>query len=153
MLLCIIVGGLVAIGNPCQSWVVLSRSFTQRSVMIPQGPTLQTGKQSDYLERHNLIADVTALLIRTARAINIHYMLEQPLSSLLNHYSPIVRATHDAMSTPFEMSAFGGDSPKPLLVRHNCPWMRVAAPTTTQTTNKTKSKNNQPRSSGRCSST
>eukprot|EP00974_Lingulodinium_polyedra_P108434 10496796-Lingulodinium_polyedra.AAC.1 len=73
MLLSTCQNGLLWLGTPCKSWVVLSRSFTQRSLLQPQGPAGGTERQRSYLDEHNTIAVISAMCIRTAAALNIHY--------------------------------------------------------------------------------
>ena len=112
-------GGLIWLGTPCSSWVALSRSFTKRSAFQPEGPPVafRTQAQHDYLEKHNQLANISAFVIRTARALGIDYILEQPVSSLLFQYPPMVQALKDCTSCHIWMSAFGADSPKPLMLK------------------------------------
>eukprot|EP00973_Karenia_brevis_P089021 12346149-Karenia_brevis.AAC.1 len=91
LLLRVASGGYVHFGTPCKSWVTLSRSWTQRSLLRPAGPPASKLKpaQAKYLESHNRIATYTAYLIKTARALGIEFTIEQPTSSLLFSFKDI----------------------------------------------------------------
>ena len=113
--------GWLWLGTPCKSWVALSRSFSRRSMLIPEGPpaSATSARQRLYLDEHNGIAQLTALLFETACLLSIHPVIEQPQSSLLFHYKPVesVLNKFEAMHIAFQMAAFGGSSPKPLIIR------------------------------------
>ena len=51
--------------------------------------------------------------------------LEQPVSSLLFSFGPMVAALKDGISAPFHMGAFGGESPKPLKLVGTAAWLTV----------------------------
>lgn len=55
LLLSVIEDGYLHFGTPCKSWVALSRSFTRRSVLRPQGPSQTQARptQWPYLCQHN----------------------------------------------------------------------------------------------------
>ena len=112
-------GGLLWMGTPCKSWVIMSRSFTQRSLSHPEGPPAhlcKTPRQAKYLKEHNLLADRSALLAKLAYVLNIYYVIEQPQSSILFRYPPLAKVLDETSATAiaFRMGDFGGDSPKPL---------------------------------------
>lgn len=121
--------GLLWLGTPCKSWVALSRSFTHRSLIQPSGPDKHhtSQRQCDYLDGHNSIAELTALFIRSAAALGIYVIVEQPVSSLLFHYEAMLKALAavDAHAISFEMSAFEGESPKPLLLKGTAPCLQT----------------------------
>ena len=121
--------GLLWLGTPCKSWVVLSRSFTHRSLIQPSGPQLEhtSQRQRDYLDGHNSIAEITALFIRSATALGIYAIVEQPVSSLLFHYEAMLKAlaAANARAVSFQMSAFEGESPKPLLLKGTAPCLQT----------------------------
>lgn len=129
MVLRIRLGGLLWLGTPCQSWVALSRSFTQRSQLQVAGPGRQytTAGQQRYLDHHNRIADITALLARTAHELGIFFVIEQPVSSLLFKYEAVFRvlAAARASTVAFTMSTFQGESPKPLLLKGTGPFLQI----------------------------
>lgn len=123
--------GLTWLGTPCKSWVCLSRSFTRRSSLQPAGPpkAYTTGRQFEYLMEHNCIADVCALVIRTVAALNIDFIVEQPMSSLLFSYPAIRDCLKDCggIGINFMMAAFNGESPKPLLLKGSPAYLHVFA--------------------------
>ena len=114
-------------GTPCRSWVALSRSFTKRSGLRPGGPPKSrcTPAQWKYLSLHNHITQVTSYLIKTCVAMEHTITIEQPVSSLLFSYEPMVAALIGTSSVSVRMSAFQGDSPKPLKIVGNAQWLGV----------------------------
>ena len=125
MLLRVARRGYVHFGTPCKSWVALSRSFTKRSGYMPSGPPQGrcSTRQWQYLSLHNKLALITSYLIKTAVALHHVYTVEQPVSSLLFHYEPMVHALLSSTAISVSMSAFQGDSPKPLKIVGNTPWL------------------------------
>ena len=125
-------GGLLWMGTPCKSWVIMSRSYTQRSLARPEGPPphlCKTPKQAKYLQEHNTLADRTALLAQLAYALHIYYVVEQPQSSILFRYQPIAKVLKEtsASTVAFRMANFQGDSPKPLRLQGTGAWMQTFA--------------------------
>lgn len=122
-------GGHVHLGTPCSSWIFLARSQSRRSLLQPQGPPAPQCRPSlqRYLKDHNALADITGSVVRMACALGLTYSVEQPRSSLLWSYPPVLAAlaATTARNIPFFMSAFQGDSPKPLSMRGNAPWLVV----------------------------
>ncbi len=129
MLLRIGVHGLVWLGTPCSSWVCLSRAFTKRTLAMPQGPiqALCTAAQWQYLQTHNEIAYRSALIAKTAHILKIDYIIEQPMSSLLFRFQSVATVIVEtgAKVTSFEMSAFHGESPKPLRLVGTAAYLKV----------------------------
>lgn len=120
-------GGHIHLGTPCKSWVVLSRAYTQRSILRPEGPAVRRSKrQSKYLDEHNGLASLSAKIIRTACIAGITFTIEQPVSSLLFHFPEMLQALAygGAKSISCMMSSFEGDSPKPLSIRGNPEWLQ-----------------------------
>ena len=78
--------GLVWLGTPCKSWVMLSRSWSGRTMARPGGPANASKAQKAYLDEHNAMAEVSSCLVRTAHAVSLRYIVEQPISSLLFSY-------------------------------------------------------------------
>ena len=119
--------GLLWAGTPCKSWVALSRAWTKRSVLQPAGPSnaFTTPAQRAYLDEHNEIATLTAHLLVTAWCMGCYYVLEQPLSFLLFKFPPIAKALAQtgAQGLPMSMAAFGGESPKPLVLKGIGPFL------------------------------
>ncbi len=119
-LFCVRAGGLLWLGTPCKSWVVLSRSFTQRSLLQPAGPVqCRSKRQREYLDQHNCIAERSAFLARTATVLQVFFVIEQPSSSLLANFEPVRVAleTTAAVKASISMCRFGGESKKPLTLR------------------------------------
>ena len=106
--------GFCWLGTPCSSWVSLSRSWSQRTCLSPEGPRHASFKLSKYLKLNNAVAIISALIIRTCKVLHIRHMVEQPRSSLLYRFKPMRLALCDADSCNLAMSSFGGTSPKPL---------------------------------------
>ena len=94
LLLRVAMHGHAHFGTPCKSWVALSRAFTKRSGLLPRGPPKSrcTPALWKYLSLHNHIAQVTSYLIKTCVAMQHTYTVEQPVSSLLFSYEPMVAA-------------------------------------------------------------
>ena len=129
MVLSICAGGVLWMGTPCKSWVALSRSFTRRSLAWPEGPPVHlcTARQKDYLKEHNTLADRTAMLAELVSCLGISYVVEQPQSSILFHYRPLadVLTRTNALTIPFRMCNFRGDSPKPLRLKGTGMWLKT----------------------------
>ena len=103
--------------TPCKSRVALSRSYTHRSAYQPQGPNkghCAKTTQSAYLQLHNRIANITSYLMKLALLLGHTVTLEQPDSSLLFSYGPMVAALKDSIAAPIHMGALGGERPKQL---------------------------------------
>ena len=81
--------------------------------------------QAAYLALHNRIAEISSLVALTATALGLAWIIEQPLSSLLFRFAPIRDAIKNcnAKTINFQMSAFGGDSPKPLRLTGTPSWL------------------------------
>ena len=126
-ILCIKVGGLLWMGTPCCSWVMLSRSSTGRSALRPGGPKRFP---TDFVKRHNSIAEICALLARTAYSCSVYFVFEQPQSSLLYTYPPMQEMLRycQAVSCHLWMGAFGGESAKPLMLKGTAPWLQSTFP-------------------------
>ena len=85
----------------------------------PEGPRKTSREQKEYLNTHNALAIISSHLIRTAHAVSVRYIIEQPMSSLLYSFRPMLRAlaATDAGSCAVPMAAFRGESPKPLILK------------------------------------
>ena len=114
-------GGLVWLGVPCQSWVCLSRSYTSRSSVQPQGPPppFAGQRQREYLARHNKIAERVALVLQTCTLLRLQWVIGQPLSPLRLSYKAIAQEVRKVgvVSVCIRMDNLRGDSPKPLLLK------------------------------------
>ena len=105
------------------------------------------------MDEHNTLAELSALLIKTTKVLCMTFTLEQPCSSLLFQYPSMMKALAwaNASTASCFMSAFGGESPKPLTIKGNPPWLnefslvakalnkKTASPSTRLTTRKTHS--------------
>ena len=120
-ILCTVVEGLLWLGTPCCSWVILSRSSTRRSALLPGGPADCT----DFVATHNCIAELCSLLARTAYACRVYFIFEQPQSSLLYKYRPVQETLSHcgAVTCHVWMGAFDGETPKPLVLKSTAPWL------------------------------
>ena len=126
--LSIMIEGWCWLGTPCSSWIILSRSFTQRSIVQPSGPTTwKSRKQHDYVKKHNDIATISALVYKTCVILGIAVAVEQPRSSLLWRFPPVKEALEMAPlhTIPFFMSSFGHTSQKPLIVKGSGAYLDV----------------------------
>ena len=124
-------GGLVWMGVPCCSWVFLSRSVSKRSVFLPRGPN----SCSSWVHDHNTIQTIASYIALTANALQLQYVIEQPVSSLLFamdfrqpqtagslfHSLLITKAIDASVS----MLSFAGPTRKTLKLKGTSPWLRT----------------------------
>ena len=108
-------------GAPCKSWIALTRSFTRRSLLLAEGPDPEScsPKRRRYLEQHNCIARICALIMQMAPALEIYPVLEQPKTSLVFHFGPVesVLRTLHVSRIALNLSAFQGSAVKPLILQ------------------------------------
>ena len=76
--LSIVMGGTAWFGVPCSTFVFMSRGHTKRSWRFPKGNT----KRKD-VRQANEIVDRVAFLIDILACRKVHWIMEQPLNSLL----------------------------------------------------------------------
>ena len=126
-ILCTVVEGLLWMGTPCCSWVILSRSSTRRSPLRPGGPP---DFPSDFVKTHNCIAEICSYLAKTAYACKVYFVFEQPQSSLLYTYPPMQATLRycEALTCHMWMGAFKGETAKPLVLKGTAPWLRSVFP-------------------------
>ena len=98
----------------CSSWVFMSRSVGGRSSLDP------AGNLRDVRIRHaNSMVVLFTMLALLAWLRGAHIWLEQPVSSIMFHFSPLHAFCTAAL--PFSqityMGAFGGSTCKPLIVK------------------------------------
>lgn len=112
--------GLCWMGPPCSWWTWISRSAHQRTKERPQGhvahPTVAF---------HNAIAQFVADAIMTCIALGVHFVLEQPLTSVLPDFEAVRTALTEAhaKSIVIPLWKFGASSHKPLKLWGTAPWL------------------------------
>lgn len=123
-------GSLIWLGVPCCSWVFLSRSVSKRSLFLPRGST----DSSAWVKDHNTIQTLATYLILTAHALQLQYVIEQPISSLLFAFDFRVKSTESlyhallntgASDVTVTMMAFNGSSQKLLRLRGTAPLLET----------------------------
>lgn len=92
ILLCLslVVGGTAWFGVPCSTFVFMSRGHTKRSRMKPKGNV----KRQD-VRQANLIVERVSFLIKILAKRKVHWIMEQPLNSLLWYMPAIKKARRD----------------------------------------------------------
>ena len=83
------INGSVWSGQPCSSWVFLSRSVSQRTATSPSGDDY-----NPWVRTHNVLASRCALLFLLAMARSATWCCEQPASSLLDRYHRMRQIRH-----------------------------------------------------------
>ena len=117
--------GLVWMAPQCSTWVWVSRFTYKRSAKQPLGDETHPDVQEA-----NLVADVVAKIIIVCRALRIHYVVEQPSSSLLWHHPAINSAlvSCGGGKASVQLGRMGAASAKPLTLCGSAPWLvRLAA--------------------------
>lgn len=105
---------------PCSSWVFVGRSNAGRYAWYPAG---DNGRA--YTQQHNHIAFVAANLALLAFHLGLLYVIEQPGTSVLFDWLPLLRilARTKARRGVGHMIGFGGTSMKTLRFRGTVPWL------------------------------
>jgi hypothetical protein len=112
--------GLCWLGPPCSWWIWISSSVHQRTRDRPEGrvshPTVAF---------HNSIAQFVADAIMTCIALHVHFVLEQPLRSVLPEFEVVRRALATAQATAIVIPLwkFGASTHKPLKLWGTAPWL------------------------------
>ena len=112
--------GLCWLGPPCSWWVWVSSSRHKRTSDRPQGcvshPTVAF---------HNSVAQFVADAIKTCVALGVHFVLEQPLSSVLPLFEAVRAALAMAHATAIVIPLwkFGATSHKPLKLWGTARWL------------------------------
>ena len=112
--------GLCWMGPPCSWWTWISSSVHQRTKSRPQGhvghPTVAF---------HNSIAQFVADAIMTCIALGVHFVLEQPLTSVLPDFEAVRTALTEAQAKAIVVPLwkFGASSHKPLKLWGTAPWL------------------------------
>ena len=113
--------GLLWLGVPCSSWVFIGRSNSGRSLWRPQG-----NESLPYTQLHNSLASVALSLARLAFCLGIYYVIEQPSTSVFWSWLPTMELLCEtaAQRISFNLSAFGADTQKRLVLHGTAPWLR-----------------------------
>ena len=136
---------LIWFGTVCSSWVFVGRSNGGRYTWWPSGDTARP-----YTKAHNMLADITVDLAWLAFCLGLHVVIEQPLTSCLFDYPPMLKVVAKmAMERiSVHLDGFGPTSMKPLQLYGTVPWLsklqhssrwrhQFAQPMRTLTTHKT----------------
>ena len=115
-------GGLVWLGVPCSSWVWVGRGNTDRRGYCPAG-----NPDSPYDKLHNKIAENSARLAAVAAALGLYFVVEQPSSSLLWLYWPMVKVLYlnEAYRASITLGRFGASTLKPIRLYGTAPWLHA----------------------------
>jgi hypothetical protein len=112
--------GLCFNAAQCSSWVWIGRKQIGRSADEPLGDTtVPSVREGNTLNAH------TILLARIATVISVHWVVEQPASSLFFH-TPNMRdiiKTSGANRSYFKMGSFRHSMPKGTILIGNAPWI------------------------------
>ena len=113
--------GLLWLGIPCSSWVFVGRSNAQRYFFHPEGNT-----NNEYTSRHNQIAEVGMNLAWLAHCLGVFFVIEQPSSSALFSWWPMLRTLFRCGCTRVSISlgSFGAPSQKSLVLHGTTPWLK-----------------------------
>jgi len=118
VLCCIRQGGSVWFGTQCSSFLNLTRFHSKRR--HDNGYVGDEGRT--FVKEGNRQMAVTSLLVLLAHLLGVHFVLEQPLQSVLPLIEPLRSAldfTRATRATTW-LGAFGGTSPKPLQIWYSC---------------------------------
>ena len=120
MALSIHAGGVMWLAPPCSSWVFLARHSTGRHLAVQGDVTLANTVVQ------NAMAERVSFLLYVLHLRGVHWIVEQPASSILWDY-PAMRQvlrmcglTHPAV---LDMGAFGGSSVKPTHLYGTAPYL------------------------------
>ena len=110
---------LIWFGTVCSSWVFVGRSNGGRHTWWPSGDTARP-----YTKAHNMLADITVDLAWLAFCLGLHVVIEQPLTSCLFDYPPMLKVVAKmAMERiSVHLDGFGSTSMKPLQLYGTVPW-------------------------------
>ena len=115
--------GLLWLAPVCSSWVFMSAGSTDRCRYFPLG---NQSEESTCVKDANIMYARCILLCKLAAALGLTYILEQPLSSVMNCAPRFQQLMTDScmwMASPVHMGAYGGGSKKSLKLFCNEPWV------------------------------
>ena len=110
--LCLVPGsGLLWMAPVCSSWVYLNRATSQRSPLGIYGNT-----KLGYVRDANLMVSRCALLIWIARTRGLHWVLEQPSSSIMLYHPRLQELARSlrVLKVRVCLGAFNSKSLKPV---------------------------------------
>jgi hypothetical protein len=113
--------GLLWLAPVCSTWIFMSSGTTQRTKWAPEGNT-----RLECVRNANLMSARCVVLCALADALNVTFILEQPLSSVMNYtarFQWLIKKTTVYMASPVHMGAYKGDSQKSLKLFSNRPWV------------------------------
>ena len=101
----------------CSSWVWIARSGSGRSARSPGGDT-----RINRVRSGNMMVERLVLIFLVCWTRGVHLFLENPLSTIIHHFSPLKGLLTCLM--PFQqtvyMSPYGSDVSKPFLIWSSC---------------------------------
>ena len=114
-------GGLLWLGVECKSWTWIGRSQTGRSAHNPLG-----NDANSVVNQGNRVKDRVCILMLLAHLNGLRFVIEQPMSSILNVAPPMnmVLDKVEARTVTTQLGAFGGSSQKPLKLMGTATWLR-----------------------------
>ena len=109
------------IGNPCGSWIWLTRRRSGRHSWRVNGNEAKTPWARDA----NTVAHATSFLLFTCVAMMLHPLLENPLTNLLFDFYPVWRSLKQisASRRVINLGWFGSMSQKPVVLYGAVPWL------------------------------
>ena len=114
-------GGVMWLAPPCSSWVWLTRHSSGRDV-ITEGDLTQAS-----IVAQNALVERVVLVLEVLHARGVHWIVEQPASSVLWDYPAMQRCIrrHAAAAVTLDMGAFkGGTSVKPTVLYGTAPYLQ-----------------------------
>ena len=76
-----------------------------------------------YIEAQNALVGRVAFLVHLCKLRNVHYIIEQPSSSVMFNHPAMVAALADATHVSLPLGAFGLESTKPLVLVGSAPYL------------------------------
>ncbi len=109
---------------PCSSWIWLSRKTTKRCAENVEGDTT-VASVAEANDMARLLADVC----RSCHALRVHYVIEQPQTSLLFIHPALATALQEtrAERVAVNLGQCGASSQKPLALWGTAPWLQRLA--------------------------
>ena len=106
-------GGSLWTAPVCSSWGFIGRSTTQRSSLNPGGNVF-----NNKVSYANRMVVLVSMLIMLAHSRHVWCWLEQPLSTVMQHFTPMKETIQYIMpySQQVWLVAFGAESTKPLCI-------------------------------------
>ena len=119
-------GGIAHWATVCSSWVTINRGTSQRSPDNVLG-----NERYEYIRLANIMVSRTALAILFGLCFGVHFVLEQPLSSLMFSHPRVVQIVRlselgiisKVEGTHIYMGMFGHWCPKPTRLLSSLPWI------------------------------